>query len=606
MFTWYKKAKVSNKLLASYIFLAFISVLISYLAAYQVSSDVARESVLSGGVLLFLIIGLIISRRVSKPFLELKNLIGQIEHMTNEHETGDIDVMIPEDQFDGEYQIIVKKINRMVNDLVSMNKKAMDVVAQFGKGNFEAPLENFPGKKAFINESIETLRTDLKKVHAEINRLIKAAHEGRLSERADSSEFSGDWATLIDGLNSLIDAILAPIQEVSAVLNELDKGNLQMRVEGNYKGDHERIKIALNDTVTTLENNIKEVSEVLTEMSEGNMDVAITTEYRGDFSALKKSLNHIIQSFNSLLHNINNASNQVAAGSKQVSDSAQELASGATEQASSIEQLTASMEEISSQTDNNAKHAGKADSLVNVAKKEAVQGNDRMAEMLKSMDDINESSSNISKIIKVIDEIAFQTNILALNAAVEAARAGQHGKGFAVVAEEVRNLAARSAGAAKETTALIEGSIKKVEKGTKIAKDTAGALNKIVDAVTEVATSVNNIAVASKEQASGISQINQGIMQVSQVVQANSATSEESAAASEELTSQAELLREMVAKFKLKDASGQTFSESEKISPKVLKMIEKLGKQENERELVQPEKQVPVAAAINDHDFGKY
>ncbi|MEL7648490.1 MAG: methyl-accepting chemotaxis protein [Sedimentibacter sp.] len=348
-------------------------------------------------------------------------------------------------------------------------------------------------------------------------------------------------------------SIVRPVTKLVEVSDELALGNVNLEIESN---NHDEIGMLMESFKRMIENtrNQAKAAEI---MASGDMTVQV--EARSENDLLGKAMKDMIDQNNEVLMNLKNASEQVAAGANQISAASIALSQGATEQASSIEELTASLEEISAQTSLNAQNASQANELAVNAKDGAEQGNRQMKEMLRAMEDINQSSGDISKIIKVIDDIAFQTNILALNAAVEAARAGQHGKGFAVVAEEVRNLAARSAQAANETTALIENSMKKSEDGTKIAKDTANSLDLIVREVEKMANLVGEIANASHEQAAGLEQINVGVMQVSQVVQANSATSEESAAASQELSGQAQMLKEMVGRFKLKEKSAKIF-----------------------------------------------
>ncbi len=339
-------------------------------------------------------------------------------------------------------------------------------------------------------------------------------------------------------------------------------------------------------------------SELAEAIAQGDLTHDVTVASPND--QLGNALKTMLEGLREMVGNIQVAGEQIASGSGQVSDASQALSQGATESASSLEEVTASMNEMANQVRTNAENASAANQLSNESKQAAEKGDAQMAEMVTAMDEINQAGQNISKIIKVIDEIAFQTNLLALNAAVEAARAGQHGKGFAVVAEEVRNLAARSAKAAEETAELIEGSVALTDKGNQMAQQTASALKEIMNGTNKVADLLEEIAAASNEQAQGISQVTTGLAQIDQVTQQNTASAEESAAAAEELSGQALQMQEMLKRFVLHkgDQVAQVAYSAPQAAPS----------SSGGWESIKPKPQIAMKKqiALDDEEFGKF
>ncbi len=409
-----------------------------------------------------------------------------------------------------------KIIGRQVGDPI----EAVAVFAnEISQGHLHHETEiNSSDEIGRLVHSMKNMVIVIRNLVVDISMVTQKAVDGKLSARLDSNKYQGDYAAIAVGVNTLLDEVLKPSREAVHVLRTISLGDLNAKMSGSYRGENAIMKNALNATV----------------------------------ESLKK-----------LVVQIRDACQQMQVGVMQVNSSSVELSTGVTEQASAVEEIASTMNSIGNQSNQNAESATDAKEVAEMVNKSALVGNEQMTQMVNAMNNINGSSLDISKIIKVIDEIAFQTNLLALNAAVEAARAGRHGKGFAVVAEEVRNLAARSAKAARETAALIEDSRRKVENGMQLAKATADGLINIVDGITRVKDVMTEIAAASKDQAEGVNQVTRALHQVTQVTQKNSANSEHTASAAEELALQTEYMLQMVNKFKLESFDDAPLNSSD-------------------------------------------
>ena len=447
----------------------------------------------------------------------------------------------------------IQTMRSIEENAVLIRKKIVSLMENPTEENIASALQLF----------MDQYQPELSKITAILDKFSNVAKE-RAAVQSDTvnSTMSLSWTLLIlsviasIGCSAIIvkvisKTIMDPIKEIVNVNTQMANGNIGIEIQYDSKDEMGLMAKSIKKTNAMLSAYIHDISSKLDSLSKGDMRTQIDMDYIGDFAAIKKALQNTVSALNYTLITINTAAEQVSTGASQVSSGAQALAAGSTEQASSIEELSASISKIAEQASDNYENVKVATMYVKQAGESVSTGNEHMKLLMNSMSDIGSASNQIANITKVIEDIAFQTNILALNAAIEAARAGNAGKGFAVVADEVRNLAAKSAQAAKQTAELIHASVNTVTQGSIISEQTAKILQDVDSHAKKAIQSITKIAEASSIQTAAIDQIKIGLTQVSAVIQTNAATAEENSATSEEMAAQAATLREEVYKFKL-------------------------------------------------------
>ena len=494
-----------------------------------------------------------LARKLSGVAEVIKLMMNDIATLSHEANiNGDIEYRVDSSKYSGSYREIFAGFNSFMDVFVNDMLSVIKVLGSINDGDFTAKIPLLPGKKVVLNNTVDELMLHLRQVNDEIGAMINAAAiKGQLSYRIDEGKHRGGWREIMLGLNNFVTAVDAPLAEIKTVMNRVASAKFDTTVSGEYAGDFLSMKDAVNEVIESLDGYIKEIDRALTALAGGDLTRKTTMAFDGDFGTIEGSITRINNNLHKTITDINQASEKVLSGAQQISLSSAHLADGAQQQATSLQELTASVELISRQSTENAENSHEANSISGKSSENATQGNNAMKEMLEAMLQIKESGNAISKVNKVIQDIAFQTNLLALNAAVEAARAGEHGKGFAVVAEEVRSLAVRSQTAAQETTEQIANTISRVETGSGIAESTATALEIMVENANEVLAIINRIAESSGQQSEAVSKVSLGLEQISGVVQNSSSETKQTATAAEELNMQAEALRQAVEYFKL-------------------------------------------------------
>jgi methyl-accepting chemotaxis protein len=444
-------------------------------------------------------------------------------------------------------------MNRLLEAVIGPLNMAADYVDNLSKGEIPAAITaDYQGDFNIIKNNLNACGEAIKALVADGNLLAQSAEKGELTTRADAAKHLGEYRKVIEGLNATLDAIVTPLNMAASKLDSIARGDIPAKITDHYNGDFNNIKDNLNTCIESINALVGDVQTLAGAAREGRVSVrADASAHQGDFRKIVEGVNETLEMIVGPIATVKTAVETINTAAKEISQGNADLSRRTEEQAASLEKTAASMEELSSTVKQNADNAKQANQLATAASGVAVKGGDVVAEVVSTMSDINSSAKKIEDIISVIDGIAFQTNILALNAAVEAARAGEQGRGFAVVAGEVRNLAQRSASAAKEIKELITDSVSKTAEGTRQVENAGSTMQEIVTSVKRVSDIIAEIAAASNEQSAGIEQVNDAVMKMDDMTQQNTALVEEAAAAAESMLEQADELMNAVSVFSI-------------------------------------------------------